>query len=245
MTILFLSAMTLGMIGSFHCVGMCGPLALSLPLKNDNDWSRFFSSFLYNMGRVTTYSLLGVIFGFAGKSFSIFGFQQGLSIILGIFILLFLFTSKSQSTNNRKYFQWPAFNETIRALLGQLFFKKSNWSLYAIGILNGLLPCGLIYIAIAGAIATADPIRSSFFMASFGLGTLPVMWTVSFFGNYVGLGVRKKMRRIYPVMMGLTACLLIIRGMGLDIPYISPLKIHNLKEVQKCYPILRNKQSAI
>ena len=244
MTILFLTALTLGMIGSFHCVGMCGPLAFSLPLKNDNDWSRFSGSFLYNIGRVTTYILLGVIFGFAGKSFSIFGFQQWLSIILGIFILLILFFSKSQLALNVKYFQWPAYNETIRALLGQLFFKKSNWSLYAIGILNGLLPCGLIYLAIAGATATADPIRSSFFMASFGLGTLPVMWSVSFFGNYVGLGVRKKIKRIYPVMMALTACLLIIRGMGLDIPYLSPSTKHNSKEVQQCYPIVRNKQSA-
>ncbi len=244
MTILFLTALTLGMIGSFHCVGMCGPLAFSLPLKNDNDWSRFSGSFLYNIGRVTTYILLGVIFGFAGKSFSIFGFQQGLSIILGIFILLILFFSKSQLALNVKYFQWPAYNETIRALLGQLFFKKSNWSLYAIGILNGLLPCGLIYLAIAGATATADPIRSSFFMASFGLGTLPVMWSVSFFGNYVGLGVRKKIKRIYPVMMALTACLLIIRGMGLDIPYLSPSTKYNSKEVQQCYPIVRNKQSA-
>jgi sulfite exporter TauE/SafE len=245
MAILFLTALTLGMIGSFHCIGMCGPLALSIPLKSDSDWVRFSGSFLYNIGRITTYSLLGVAFGFAGKSFSIFGFQQRLSIIMGIIILLFLFIPKRQVAAMGKHFQWPAYNETIRALLGQLFFKKANWSLYTIGVLNGLLPCGLIYIAIAGATASADPCLSACVMASFGLGTLPVMWSVSFFGNYVGLELRKKLRRIYPIMMALTACLLIIRGMGLGIPYISPSLKYNLKEVQQCYPIVRNNQSAI
>jgi sulfite exporter TauE/SafE len=138
-----------------------------------------------------------------------------------------------------------AYNKTIRSLLGQLFLKKTYPALFSIGVLNGLLPCGLIYMAIAGAIATADPVRSAFFMASFGLGTLPVMWSVSFFGNHIGIGLRQKIRGAYPVMLAMMACLLIVRGMGLGIPYVSPTLQYNLKEVQKCYPVVRNRQPSI
>ena len=132
------------------------------------------------------------------------------------------------------------YNYQIRSALGQLFLKKNYQSLFAIGLLNGLLPCGLIYMAVAGAIASADPFKSAFFMASFGLGTLPVMWSVSFFGNYIGIGLRQKIRRAYPVMMALMACLLIVRGLGLGIPYVSPAINNHTHEVQMCYPVVQN-----
>jgi sulfite exporter TauE/SafE len=241
MEAIFFTALTLGMIGSFHCIGMCGPLAFSLPLKNNSDWSKFAGTFLYNMGRVTTYGILGIGFGLVGKSFSFFGFQQWLSISIGIAILLLLLAPKSWVAVIGKSDRVTAFNETIRSNLGQLFFKDSYRSLFAIGLLNGLLPCGLIYMAIAGAIASADPFKSAFFMATFGLGTLPVMWSVSFFGNYIGIGLRKKIRGAYPFMIALSACLLIVRGLGLGIPYVSPTLKNNSNDVQQCYPVVRNK----
>ena len=95
-------------------------------------------------------------------------------------------------------------------------------------------------MAVAGAIASADPFKSAFFMASFGLGTLPVMWSVSFFGNYIGIGLRQKIRRAYPIMMALMACLLIVRGMGLGIPYVSPAINNQTNKVQMCYPMVEN-----
>jgi sulfite exporter TauE/SafE len=216
---------------------MCGPLAFSLPLNNSSDFAKFRGSLLYNSGRIVTYSSLGLFFGLAGKSFSLFGFQQWLSIVTGIVILLFLFTPKKQITNAAVSNIASKYNYQIRSVLGQLFLKKNYQSLFAIGLLNGLLPCGLIYIAIAGAIVSADPFRSAFFMAAFGLGTLPVMWSVSFFGNYIGIGIRQKIRRAYPIMMALMACLLIVRGMGLGIPYVSPAYNDQKHEVQTCYPI--------
>jgi sulfite exporter TauE/SafE len=245
MAALFLTALTLGMIGSFHCIGMCGPLAFSLPMKTDSDWSKFSGSFLYNMGRIVTYSVLGIAFGIAGKSFSFFGFQQWLSISIGTIILLFLVVPKSWMTLVGKSNRITAYNQAVRSLLGQLFLKKTYPALFSIGVLNGLLPCGLIYMAIAGAIATADPVRSAFFMASFGLGTLPVMWSVSFFGNYIGIGLRQKIRGAYPIMMAMMACLLIVRGMGLGIPYVSPSLKYNVKDIQQCYPAVRNSQPSI
>jgi sulfite exporter TauE/SafE len=236
MAVIFFAALTLGMIGSFHCIGMCGPLAFSLPLRNDSDFAKFTGSLLYNMGRIVTYSSLGLLFGLAGKSFALFGFQQWLSVIVGIAILFFLFIPKKWITKTSTGNILLKYNYTIRATLGQLFFQRNYFSLFAIGVLNGLLPCGLIYMAIAGAIAYAAPLKSAFFMVSFGLGTLPVMWSVSFFGNYISIGIRKKIRSAYPILMATMACLLIVRGMGLGIPYVSPSLNNSTHTVQTCYP---------
>lgn len=240
MAAIFFAALTMGMIGSFHCIGMCGPLAFSLPLSGSSDFAKFTGTLLYNSGRIVTYSALGLLFGLAGKSFSMFGFQQGLSITVGILILFFLVVPKKwiAAGSNRHFF--ARFNQAVRRSLGALFLKKTYASLFAIGLLNGLLPCGLIYMAIAGAVASADPLKSAFFMASFGLGTLPVMWSVSFFGNYIGAGLRQKIRSAYPVMMALMACLLIVRGMSLGIPHLSPAKERQAKDMQNCYPAVGN-----
>ena len=241
---IFLAALTLGMIGSFHCIGMCGPLAFSLPLKNNNDVAKFAGSFIYNLGRIITYSLLGLLFGLAGKSFSIFGFQQMLSVIVGTTILIFIFMPKKWGFNKETNNIVIRYSATIRKALGKLFFNKNYYSLLAIGLLNGLLPCGLIYMAVAAALATADPLKSAFFMAIFGLGTLPVMWSVSFFGNYIGIGLRQKIRSSYPIIMVLMACLLVVRGLGLGIPYISPSINAATKQVQVCHPEIKDNRSS-
>lgn len=228
---LFFVAFSIGMLGSFHCVGMCGPLALSLPLSNNGFFAKFSGALLYNAGRIVTYSVFGLIFGLIGKSFALFGFQQWLSIILGVLILFFIILPRRfqvfKSSNGA-----IRFFEKLRESLGKLFTKKNNSSLFSIGLLNGLLPCGLVYMAVAGSVATADVLSSVFFMAFFGLGTVPVMWSIAFFGNYIGVGIRQKIRKAYPYMMAMMACMLILRGMGLGIPYVSP-KMDTEKHVVK------------
>lgn len=230
---LFFVAFSIGMLGSFHCVGMCGPLALSLPLSNHSFWAKFSGALLYNAGRIVTYSVFGLIFGLIGKTFALFGFQQWLSIILGLLILFFIILPKKVrvfKSNNTAI----RFFEKLRESLGKLFTKKNNGSLFIIGLLNGLLPCGLVYMAVAGSVATADVLSSVLFMAFFGLGTLPIMWSIAFFGNYIGVGIRQKIRKAYPYMMALMACLLILRGMGLGIPYVSPKMNVEKHVVQGC-----------
>jgi uncharacterized protein len=230
---LIAAAFTMGLLGSFHCVGMCGPLALSLPLNSNSGWSKFSGALLYNTGRIVTYSMFGLVFGAIGKSVALFGYQQWLSIILGVLILVFIILPKRVASMNSRNFV-TAFFERIRSSLGQLFFKKSQSSLFAIGLLNGLLPCGLVYMAAAGAVATGDIPRSVLFMFFFGLGTLPIMWSIAFFGNYVSIGIRQKIRKLYPYMMTLMACLLILRGMGLGIPNVSPKIDAEKKAVNGC-----------
>jgi uncharacterized protein len=230
---LVIAAFAMGLLGSFHCIGMCGPLALSLPLSNDDFWSKFSGALTYNAGRIVTYSVLGVLFGTVGQTAGLFGYQQWLSVLLGILIIFFIILPKKITAFKKNNFLLLFF-EKIRAVLGQLFFKKNYASLFSIGLLNGLLPCGLVYMAAAGAVATGSIFNSMIFMAFFGVGTLPVMWSVAFFGNYMSIGTRQKIRRLYPYMMTLMACLLILRGLGLGIPYMSPEMNVKEKIVQGC-----------
>ncbi len=228
-----IAAFTIGVIGSFHCVGMCGPLALALPVKDGSIYSKFIGTLLYNGGRIVTYSLFGVVMGSIGQGISLLGFQQWLSIAAGTLILLLVILPKLFPA----YFSGKniagLFFEKIRKKFGQLFFSKNKSTLFSIGFLNGFLPCGLVYLALAGATATGSIGKSTIFMAAFGAGTLPVMWTISFWGNYINVGIRQRIRKMYPYMMMLMACLLILRGMGLGIPYISPAK-DLLKENISC-----------
>lgn len=232
---IFFVAFMIGIVGSFHCVGMCGPLALSLPLSNNSFTARISGAFIYNAGRIVTYSFFGLVFGLIGQTASLFGFQQWLSIITGIVILLFVIMPKRYKMQSSASTFVTGFFTRIRSMLGNLFTKKNQSSLFIIGLLNGLLPCGLVYMAVAGAIAAGDIGKSVLFMAFFGLGTLPVMLMVSFFGNYVGVSFRQMIRRAYPYLMIFIACLLILRGMGLGIPYVSPKLTAKKTNIIECY----------
>ena len=215
-----ITAFLMGFMGSFHCVGMCGPLALSLPLKSENVTNKFFGSLIYNIGRILSYSFLGFIIGMLGTGIKLVGLQQWLSIFAGVIIIVFMivpYFTKYNSTN-----LLSPFFEKIRHQLGRLFFKKDNYSLFRIGLLNGFLPCGFVYLAFAGAIAAGDTLNSVLFMMFFGAGTLPVMWSISFFGNSLGFRFSKAIKKTYPYLMIIIASLLILRGLGLGIPYISP-----------------------
>jgi hypothetical protein len=229
-----IAAFAMGVIGSFHCVGMCGPLALALPLKDDNLQSKFTGALLYNSGRIVTYSLFGLAAGLLGKSFEVFGFQQWLSILAGALIVLLLLISRVFPSLFKNVQVASIFFQRLRHYFGQLFFKKNQSTLFAIGFLNGLLPCGLVYLAIAAATATGGLLSAVVFMAAFGAGTLPVMWSIAFWGNFISIPIRQKIRTAYPYMMMLMACLLILRGMGLGIPYISPAADAGKKTIHCC-----------
>lgn len=229
-----LAGFGIGVIGSFHCIGMCGPLALALPLKDDSLFSKFTGALLYNSGRVVTYSLLGAVTGSIGQGFSFFGFQQGLSVVAGLLIALLVIVPKLFPQAFKNNHLASGFFENLRQVFGRLFFKKNQSTLFAIGFLNGLLPCGLVYLAIAGSAATGKITDAVLFMAAFGAGTLPVMWSMAFWGNFINITIRQRIRKAYPYMMVLMACLLIVRGLGLGIPYVSPAQNGEAKKISCC-----------
>lgn len=218
------TAFVLGVAGSLHCAGMCGPLALALPAPSRGVPAYLAGRLAYNAGRVLTYCLLGVVFGLVGQVFSLAGFQQGMSIALGVALLAGLMVSP-------KLARWFPLVRTVEALkrrMSGLLRQRSLVALGVLGLLNGLLPCGLVYVACAGATATGDLLRGAEYMAWFGVGTVPMMLAISLSGSLVPLRIRLKLMKAVPIAVGLLAALLILRGMSLGIPYVSP----NLSAVQ-------------
>jgi hypothetical protein len=216
------TALVLGLAGSFHCIGMCGPIAFVLPVDRSSKSKLIFQTFLYHLGRIISYSLIGLLFGFIGKGLYLAGFQQRLSILMGLVMILIVIIPVSLF--NKYNFSKPLYKiiGKVKQKLGLYLTKKSNKSLFLIGFFNGFLPCGLVYMALIGSISTGNALNGSFYMAIFGIGTIPLMTGAIFLGNFVNLSLRNKIQKAIPVFVVIIGLLFILRGLGLGIPYISP-----------------------
>jgi sulfite exporter TauE/SafE len=209
------SAFVMGLAGSLHCIGMCGPLALSLPVSHSSNLSRIAGGLIYNSGRIISYASMGLIFGSLGNLIIATKWQSG------VIILLYLLLPK-------KYFHFSTASSLgkpfmfLRQQLGKLFQSKKPGSLFFIGVLNGFLPCGLVYLALTSSIISASPVNGGMFMLFFGLGTFPMMFATVLMGNYLNQSLRQKIHKAVPVLLFCMAVLLILRGMNLGIPFISP-----------------------
>ena len=225
---LLIPAFMLGLLSSFHCIGMCGPIALALPMRHLSPAKRLGATLLYNLGRVSTYSLLGLFFGFLGRKIFLHSWQQGFSIAAGVLILgLLLYSLINKKAVHINPF--PRFNSYVQQFIGIFLRSQRLFAMFFLGLGNGLLPCGMVYFAITGAIATGSVQGSVLFMGLFGLGTIPVMFALSIFGFIVGLPLRNKIKKITPYVLFIMAILLILRGLNLGIPYISPF-LENFSE---------------
>ena len=221
---ILISAFVLGIMGSFHCAGMCGPIAVALPLHGNTLMQKIFGGALYNIGRTITYGIMGALFGMLGQGIHLLGFQQKVSVVMGalmIISVLFPALFRSQYSLDKSLF---SFVGKLKKSIGKLFAVRSFQSLFFIGLLNGLLPCGLVYIAIAGAIGTGSTAEGALYMILFGLGTIPMMLGISLAGNVLGLAVRQKINKIIPVLVVVVGLLFVLRGLDLGIPYLSPKK---------------------
>ena len=215
------AALVFGFLTGFHCIGMCGPIAVALPLKSNNWSSRVSSALIYNIGRTVTYSLLGFIFGLLGQGLVIVGLQQWLSIAIGSIMIVSVFFPLLFNSIAAKSPLFPLVNK-VKSKLGFLFGKKTYSSLFLIGLLNGLLPCGPVYVAIGLSLAAGSALNGMLYMAIFGLGTIPIMLGLNLLGNFVSAPVRKNMRRIVPVFIVLMGVWFIFKGLGLGIHFVSP-----------------------
>jgi uncharacterized protein len=212
-----------GLLGSFHCVGMCGAIALALPGAAGASPLRYVAGrVLYNLGRVSTYATLGAGAGLLGQSLRLAGVQQSLSIASGVLILLLVAVPGRYSARLAGALGFGRPLAWVKATLGRLFQQPSLPALYATGVLNGLLPCGLVYLALAGALSAPGVAGAAAYMALFGLGTLPLMLGLSLSGRLVPLVWRGRMRQVVPYAASGLAVLFIVRGLGLGIPYLSP-----------------------
>ncbi len=220
------TALLFGLLSSLHCVGMCGPIALMLPIGNSKGIAKYSRIALYHLGRLSAYASIGLLFGLLGRGLFLAGIQQQLSIIIGVaMILVSLVSEKSLG----KYaVSKPIFLllSKLKTALGSQFKNRSLPSFFTIGMLNGLLPCGMVYVALFGAIAMQTATMGSLYMLVFGLGTLPLMSSISVVRNWISLRSRNTIQRYMPVFALVLGVLFIIRGLGLGIPYVSPTQIN-------------------
>ncbi|MCH2174388.1 MAG: sulfite exporter TauE/SafE family protein [Lentisphaeria bacterium] len=227
------SAFILGLAGSIHCIAMCGPIAMALSVNESFRKQHLKLAFIQNIGRIFTYTIMGIGIGFIGKQVAIFRFQQTTSIIVGSMLLGFMICPKrfKQSLGNLLQLSYvgAVYRRLWKPLLKDIGIGKS----FLLGTLNGLLPCGLLYGALIIAATTASPFKSGIFMFVFGLGTFPSMF-MSFVSMKRLSGPLKAFYQKMIKPLGVTIALLIIlRGLGLGIPYVSP-ELKNQDHVNCC-----------
>jgi sulfite exporter TauE/SafE len=217
-----------GLFGSIHCVGMCGPLAFAIPSFREQAWLIVFDKLLYNIGRTLTYTFLGLIIGLVGQQLWLAGVQQSLSIITGIFIIFAAFSRIFNiSIGNGK---WAT--RMIQPFNRMLSYALKHKSGHLItGFLNGLLPCGFVYLAMAGALNTGNSVSAAQYMLFFGLGTMPLMFAAMISTSFISPIFRRRINKAIPIVMLILGLWFVLRGLNLDIPYLSPKKVESGVEV--------------
>lgn len=216
------SGFVIGLLGSFHCIGMCGPIVLALPIDYKSRTDLIIGRMMYNIGRVITYTLIGIIVGAIGQKVYVIGAQQYASVGFGVIILISVFLPASVKNSFNKIFLIQWINSFVKKSFSKLIGTAKLSNLFLFGLINGLLPCGFVYVALAGAISIGNIISSAVFMALFGLGTVPIMFATSLFGGFINNNLRTRINKLLPVLTIILAILFILRGLNLGIPMLSP-----------------------
>lgn len=225
-----IAAISIGALGSLHCLGMCGPIVSTIHRgKNQGIYE-----LLHHSGRILTYMLLGAFAGMLGSTFDLMGAQQAFSVTVGVLLILSVVA-------------YPLVNQvrTIEGLIGRLSIKYSSWihstglgangARFLLGSANGILPCGLVYLGIAGAANTFTPWDGAFFMLAFGAGTIPALILVGRLAQRLSPELRSKARKLIPITVFVMGSLLLVRGMNLGVPYLSPKAPVESNEIADCH----------
>jgi len=217
-----ITALIFGLISSLHCIGMCGPIAMMLPVSKSNGAKKVVQIFTYHLGRISAYSILGLVFGMFGKGLYLAGLQQQMSIVVGILMIVFILIPQNKLGNFGFLKPFYFVVNKVKAKLGGQFKKQDKGTLYFIGFFNGFLPCGMVYVALFGALATQNVTLGMLYMILFGVGTIPLMSSIIYVRDMFSPKVRNAIMKYYPYVIVLFGMLFIIRGLGLDIPFLSP-----------------------
>ena len=211
------SAFLLGFLGSLHCVGMCGPIALALP-KAAHGWGAAVGALLYNLGRILTYLLLGLIIGVFGRGLFLAGVQSWFSVLIGGLLILVALLSLNVESYIKRFPAVQVLQNWVSRSMAKLLSREGLSTHFLIGALNGLLPCGLVFVAIAGAVLSDSWIQSALYMGGFGAGTLPLMLGTALAGQFISLNWRQRLRRLSPILLGLFGLYFMARGINFHLP---------------------------
>jgi sulfite exporter TauE/SafE len=214
-------AFFIGLFGSVHCIGMCGPLAFAVPSFHTRWWMVVVDKFIYNAGRVITYTLLGLLIGLLGRQLWLAGLQQGVSVVSGILVIMAGFSRMFKVKFSQSKLM-PKMVAPVNKLIGLALKHKAGH--FAVGLFNGFLPCGFVYLALIGAVNTNSPYSSAQYMFWFGVGTFPLMLLATVSMGFIGPQVRRSINKAMPYLMVCLGLWFVLRGLGLNIPYLSPAK---------------------
>lgn len=214
-------AFFMGLLGSLHCVAMCGPLVLALPDQGKSEWRKVYNRLVYQIGRILTYGFIGFVIGFLGIGMAMQGWQQSLSIGTGLLLItaaIFQFLGKRNSSVDALQ------QKLLHPLIKQMGFWISRpGGNFMTGVLNGILPCGMVYMALATALNTGNALNGARFMLIFGLGTLPLMLSTALLGNFIRRFIPFRLATWLPFLFLLMGSWFVLRGANLDIPFLSPV----------------------
>ena len=215
---ILISALLMGLLGSMHCIGMCGPIIV---IVHNN--TSFFHRLMYHSGRILIYGFLGIALGLIGKSFSIALSQQSISIFAGSIMLIFALIPSASSGNSTLARYMGTLYYTIFNYAKPLWQSNSVYGQSIFGMVNGLLPCGFVYMALAGSLAMDSIIGSAFWMILFGIGTSISLLFAGYITSILPVHFQKSIKKAMPLATITIAILFIVRGLSLGIPYISPI----------------------
>lgn len=221
MPVWIITAIGTGLVGSLHCLGMCGPLVLGLHgASGQRGVAGWMAKLAYHLSRALAYALLGAVLGALGAGLALAGWQRALSIGAGLLILL-LAARSGWLERAQGWLSGVAARGLAPGMRNAR--KQGGWTGQAMaGFLNGFLPCGMVYVALAASAAMATPWQGALFMALFGLGTIPALFALSIGGQWLGSKARGKLQPVLRGWMLVLGLLLILRGVDLGIPYLSP-----------------------
>ena len=204
----WIAALTTGVVGSLHCVGMCGPLAMALPIGRLPRPKRGLAVGLYHAGRITAYAGLGLLMGTIGQGLLLAGLQRPVSIGAGLFLLVWTLMNRGKLPGlpMSRATRW------VVQPMTRFLHSPALRAFAGLGFLNGLLPCGFVYVALTGAITTGNAATGAVYMVLFGLGTVPALLAVRFLPDLLPVALRRRVTTAMPIVTVGLALLLLIRG---------------------------------
>lgn len=233
MNAIILTGLILGLASNVHCLGMCGPIAMVLPLNRTNNWTILSGTLQYNLARTFIYGILGLLIGMVGMTIQLFGILQWMSIVAGCALILFAWRKRLKIWFPRVSNPF-GIQRGIQNLMGKSIKSNSRFRLFAFGAINGLLPCGMVYVALLNALLAESVTVSFLAMIAFGMGTLPIMVLIPFMSNKLGAVTRRKLNGAIPYVLTLVGLMIVLRGMNLGIPFVSPrVSISNVQAASK------------
>ncbi len=228
------AGMLLGLAGSLHCVGMCGPLILMFPFDAKSKIIGYTQNVIYHFGRVFVYGLLGLLFGLVFQIVDLKYFEQYFSLSIGV---LFLILWYREFFSKQKANQGPL-QRKVLFLFGKAMQWRTYFGMFLAGMMNGLLPCGLVYGALLAAFGTGTTEGSILFMLGFGMATIPSMILVFSLKNLITVKLRQKLSQLLPWWLLLLGIWFLLRGMNLGIPFLSPkIHTHSSEQSSCCKPL--------